>query len=50
MRLGLGVRAAADIDLIAGAAEARYLLWTQVITLIAAACVFIPADRIRPTP
>ncbi len=38
------------LALIAGAAEARYLLWTQVITLICVACVFTPAGRIRQTP
>jgi hypothetical protein len=41
---------ALPLALVAGAAEARYLLWTEVITLIAATCVFIPAGRTRPPP
>jgi hypothetical protein len=41
---------ALPLALIAGAAEARYLLWTQIIALIAAACVFIPARRHHPSP
>jgi hypothetical protein len=39
---------ALPLALISGAAEARYLLWSEVIALAAAAMVFIPPDRHPP--
>lgn len=39
---------ALPLTLVAGAAEARYLLWTQVIVLVAAAWTFIPPRQRHP--